>query len=51
MTHVVVDVNDAEAVACSRLRFDGAGSPTGSPTGEGLPLGARLLRLATEVHQ
>lgn len=40
-----------QAVACSRLRFDGVGSPPGSPTGEDLPLAARLLRIATDLER
>ncbi|MCW2606815.1 MAG: response regulator receiver [Frankiales bacterium] len=38
-----------EAVACSRLRYDGRGSPVGSPLHDGLPLASRLLRLATDL--
>ncbi|MCW2778217.1 MAG: response regulator receiver [Frankiales bacterium] len=38
-----------EAVACSRLRYDGRDSPTGSPLRDGLPLAARLLRLAADL--
>lgn len=38
----------AAAIGWSRLRFDGHGSPTDAPVGEQLPLGARLLRVATD---
>lgn len=40
----------AEAIGLQRARYDGRGSGPGVPAGESLPLGARLLRLATDYE-
>ncbi|HEX7240138.1 MAG TPA: HD domain-containing phosphohydrolase [Longimicrobiaceae bacterium] len=37
-----------EVLARCRLRFDGAGAPAGSPAEKEIPLGARILRVATD---
>lgn len=39
------------AIACSRLRHDGQGSPAGAPVGGEIPLASRLLRLATDLER
>jgi response regulator RpfG family c-di-GMP phosphodiesterase len=36
----------AEGIGLQRVRYDGEGSPPGTPSGGDLPLGARILRLA-----
>jgi response regulator RpfG family c-di-GMP phosphodiesterase len=38
----------AEAISWQRVRFDGRASPLGAPSGNDLPLGARLLRVAVD---
>jgi response regulator RpfG family c-di-GMP phosphodiesterase len=38
----------AEGIGLQRVRYDGAGSPPGTPSGGNLPLGARILRLAVD---
>ena len=38
----------AEAIGLQRARYDGKGSPQGTPCGEELPMGARILRLAAD---
>ncbi len=38
----------AEAIGLQRMRYDGKGSGPGAPTGEELPLGARVLRVAAD---
>ena len=38
----------AEAIRCQRLRYDGRGAGPDAPRGEGLPLGARILRVAVD---
>lgn len=38
----------AEIIAHQQASFDGAGSPAGSPAGEEIPLGARILRVAID---
>lgn len=38
----------AEGIGLQRARYDGEGSPLGTPSGGNLPLGARILRLAVD---
>jgi hypothetical protein len=38
----------AEAIGCHRTRFDGNGSAPGAPSGDDLPLAARILRVAVD---
>ena len=38
----------AEIIACQQSRFDGSGSPSDSPTGKEIPLGARILKAALD---
>jgi response regulator RpfG family c-di-GMP phosphodiesterase len=38
----------AEGIGLQRARYDGEGSPPGTPSGGDLPLGARILRLAVD---
>jgi hypothetical protein len=38
----------AEGIGLQRARYDGQGSAPGTPTGEDLPLGARILRVAVD---
>lgn len=38
----------AEAIRCHPFRFDGKDAPIGAPTGDSLPLAARILRLAVD---
>jgi response regulator RpfG family c-di-GMP phosphodiesterase len=38
----------AEGIGLQRVRYDGEGSPPGTPSGGDLPLGARILRLAVD---
>jgi response regulator RpfG family c-di-GMP phosphodiesterase len=40
----------AAAIGWQTARYDGRGSPAGAPTGEDLPLAARMLRLATDFE-
>jgi response regulator RpfG family c-di-GMP phosphodiesterase len=41
----------AEGIGRFRLRFDGLGAPIGAPSGEDLPLAARILRVATDFDE
>jgi response regulator RpfG family c-di-GMP phosphodiesterase len=41
----------AEAIGRFRLRYDGLGAPIGAPSGEDLPLAARILRVATDFDE
>jgi response regulator RpfG family c-di-GMP phosphodiesterase len=38
----------AEAIRCHTIRYDGKEAPVGAPTGDDLPLAARILRLAVD---
>jgi response regulator RpfG family c-di-GMP phosphodiesterase len=38
----------AEAIGCHRARYDGSGSAPGVPSGDDLPLAARILRVAAD---
>jgi hypothetical protein len=40
-----------EAIGRFRLRYDGLGAPTGAPSGEDLPLAARILRVAADFDE
>jgi response regulator RpfG family c-di-GMP phosphodiesterase len=41
----------AEAIGRFRLRYDGLGAPIGAPSGEDLPLAARILRVAADFDE
>ncbi len=41
----------SEAIRMQQLRYDGVGSEDGEPTGENLPVGARLLKLALDLDK
>jgi response regulator RpfG family c-di-GMP phosphodiesterase len=41
----------AEAIGRFRIRYDGLGAPLGAPSGEDLPLAARILRVAADFDE